>query len=83
MIQLSVASDASRLTWMVGSATLTIVVSSRAMNMPAMSTISAFQALRGTAGGWWGLAVVASVIVRSFVRMDATAAPRRRPHSTR
>src|SRR6187401_3124505 len=50
MIQLSVASDASRLTWMVGSATLTIVVSSRAMNMPAMRTMSAFQAERGTVG---------------------------------
>ncbi len=50
MIQLSVASLASRLSRMVGSATLTIVVSSRAMNMPAMRTTRARHALRGTVG---------------------------------
>src|SRR4051794_35784341 len=64
MIQLSVASDASRLSRIVGRATLTIVVSSRAMNMPAMSTINAFHALRGTVGGCQAWAVVASVMGR-------------------
>src|SRR3954452_4463891 len=48
MIHDSVDSEASRLVRMVGNATLTIVVSSRAMNMPASRTISACQLRRGT-----------------------------------
>src|SRR3954470_15248414 len=51
MIQDSVDSDASRLVRMVGSATFTTVVSSRAMNIPASSTTSACQERRGTAKG--------------------------------
>src|SRR5918998_550123 len=49
MIHDSVASEASRLVRIVGRATLTMVVSSRAMNMPASSTTSACQERRGTA----------------------------------
>ncbi len=48
MIQDRVDSEASRLVRMVGSATFTMVVSSRAMNIPASSTISASQERRGT-----------------------------------
>src|SRR3954453_5265710 len=48
MIHDSVASEASRLVRIVGRATLTMVVSSRAMNIPASSTIRACQERRGT-----------------------------------
>jgi len=49
MIHERVASDASRLVRIVGSATLTIVASSRDMNIPMRSTPSARFARRGLA----------------------------------
>src|SRR3954453_12896308 len=51
MIHDRVDSEASRLVRIVGSATLTMVVSSRAMNIPARRTTSARHARGGTAMG--------------------------------
>ncbi|WP_258058962.1 hypothetical protein [Rathayibacter rathayi] len=63
MIQESVDSEASRVVRMVGSATLTMVVSSRAMNLPASRTISECQArLLGAGGAPVDRAVDVSVI---------------------
>src|ERR1700712_4294498 len=79
MIQLRVASDACRLSRIVGSATLTIVVSSSAMNMPTMSTMSAFQALRGTFGGVHACAVVSVMGAGPLVGNDRGKFVEQRP----